>query len=253
MRLERENSEFTTVARAQDISKRWVQLMTANVDVQLIASRIHSAGNLKVTETPSVIDAKPTDDMEHHMQEAIKMHFKRMDEGTVEDFALLARVHTNGLKALPDLLINMLSTLKSDAIYPIDRLSHSLQSATLALKDNKDEEYVVCCLLHDFGESLGPFNHGEIAGAILHPFISEGNQWMLAHHGIFQTHYFGDKLGIDPNRRDQFKQSPFYEQTVEFCAKYDEVAFDADYKSEPMSTFEPMVRKLLGSREWSIM
>ena len=191
--------------------------------------------------------------VQDRMHEAIKMHFKRMDEGTSEDFKLLAQVHTNTLKALPDLLLNMLQTLKSDAIYPIDRLSHSLQSATLALRDGKDNEYVVCCLLHDFGESLGPFNHGEVAGSILRPFISEGNHWMLVHHGIFQTYYFGDKLGLDRNRRDQFKSSPYYEQTVEFCAKYDEVAFDPDYKSEPISTFEPMVRELLGSKTWSVM
>lgn len=206
-----------------------------------------------MTEQASVPETTSNDEAFDNMHQAIKMHFKRMDEGTVQDFALLAQVHTNSLLALPDLLINMLQTLKSDAIYPIDRLSHSLQSATRALKDNKDEEYIVCCLLHDFGESLGPFNHGEIAGAILHPFITEGNQWMLAHHGIFQTYYFGDKLGIDPNRRDQFKSSPYYDQTVEFCAKYDEVAFDPDYRSEPMSTFEPMVRKLLGSKKWSVM
>jgi hypothetical protein len=79
-----------------------------------------------------------TDQDTEKMHQAIKMHFKRMDEGTVEDFALLAKVHANGLKALPDLLINMLQTLKSDAIYPIDRLAHSLQSATRALRDNRE-------------------------------------------------------------------------------------------------------------------
>jgi predicted HD phosphohydrolase len=207
---------------------------------------------IEVTEKTPIVDLT-ADELSKNMHQAIKMHFKRMDEGTKEDFELLAQVHANSLRALPDLLMNMLQTLKSDAIYPIDRLSHSLQSATRALKDNKDEEFIVCCLLHDFGESLGPFNHGEIAASILHPFISEGNRWMLAHHGIFQTYYFGDKLGIDPNRRDQFKTSPFYEQTVEFCAKYDEVAFDPEYRSEPMSTFEPMLRHLLGSKTWSVM
>jgi predicted HD phosphohydrolase len=54
---------------------------------------------------------------------------------------------------------------------------------------------VVCCLLHDIGESLGPFNH------------------------------------------------------VEFCAKYDEVCFDPDYRSEPIEAFEPMVRRVL-ARDW---
>lgn len=212
-----------------------------------------------MTDPNSAADPVPAADpasdnlVYNEMHDAIKMHFKRMDEGTVQDFALLARVHTNNLTALPDLLMNMLETLKSDAIYPINRMAHSLQSATRALRDNRDEEYIVCCLLHDFGESLGPFNHGEIAASILHPFISDGNHWMLSHHGIFQTYYFGDKLGIDPNRREQFKSSPYYDQTVEFCAKYDEVSFDPDYHNEPMSTFEPMLRRLLGSKKWSIM
>ena len=33
--------------------------------------------------------------------------------------------------------------------FPVDRLSHSLQTATHAHQDGKDEEYVVCALLHD--------------------------------------------------------------------------------------------------------
>src|SRR5262249_54428014 len=91
-----------------------------------------------------------------------KMHFRRMDEGTDADFAVLARVHEENVRNLPDLLIGLLTKLKADAAYPVDRLQHSLQAATRALRDGRDEEYVVCALLHDIGESLGPFNHGEV-------------------------------------------------------------------------------------------
>jgi hypothetical protein len=35
-----------------------------------------------------------------------------------------------------------------------------------------------------------------------------------------------------------------------FTAKYDEVSFDPEYPSEPLSTFEPMVRRLL-TKQWS--
>jgi hypothetical protein len=55
---------------------------------------------------------------------------------------------------------------------------------------------------------------------------------------------------MDPNEREQFVSSPFYDQTVEFCALYDEVSFDPDYSSEPLATFEPMVRRVL-DLEWS--
>jgi hypothetical protein len=61
-----------------------------------------------VTENTSIANTTPDEKTYDNMHQAIKMHFKRMDEGTVQDFALLARVHTNTLKALPDMLINML-------------------------------------------------------------------------------------------------------------------------------------------------
>ena len=173
------------------------------------------------------------------------MHFRRMDEGTDEDFALLAEVHDRSIRDLPDLLLGMLTDLTADTAYPVDRLEHSLQTATRALRDDREEEYVVCCLLHDAGESLGPFNHGEVMAAVLKPFVSTANYWMLAHHPVFQLYYIGQHLGTDPNERDHFVTSPFYDRTVEFCARYDEVSFDADYPSEPLSTFEPMVRRVL--------
>ena len=179
-----------------------------------------------------------------------KMHFRRMDEGTDADFAVLADVHAQNVAALPDLLMGMLTDLEGDLAYPIDRCAHSLQSATRALHDGRDEEYVVCALLHDIGESLGPFNHGDVVASILKPFISEANHWMLAHHPVFQVYFYGQHLGIDPNERDEYQDSPFYDRTAEFCALYDEVSFDASYPNEPMSTFEPMVRRVL-HKEWT--
>jgi predicted HD phosphohydrolase len=184
-----------------------------------------------------------TGDSEH-------MQFRRMDEGTDADFAILAEVHRHAAHHLPDLLLGMLTGLRGDEQYPIDRQAHSLQTATRALRDGRDEEYVVCALLHDVGESLGPFNHGEVAAAILRPFISDANYWMLAHHPVFQVYFFGPHLGLDPNERDQFITSPHYDQTVEFTARYDEVSFDPDYDNEPVTTFEPMVRRVL-DKEWS--
>ena len=85
-----------------------------------------------------------------------KMHFRRMDEGTDEDFQVLARVHTENMQKLPDLLMGMLGDLRADADYPVDRLTHSLQTATRALRDGADDELIVCALFHDVGESLGP-------------------------------------------------------------------------------------------------
>jgi predicted HD phosphohydrolase len=179
-----------------------------------------------------------------------RMHFRRMDEGSDADFALLAKVHEQAVGALPDLLLHMVSELGADDLYPVNRLDHSLQTATRALRDGRDEEYVVCALFHDVGESLGPFNHGEVAASILRPFISTENYWMLAHHQVFQVYFFGQHLGLDPNERDRFVSSPFYDRTVNFTTLYDEVSFDPDYPNEPLETFEPMVRRVL-AKDWT--
>ncbi|CAN5523702.1 HD domain-containing protein [soil metagenome] len=180
----------------------------------------------------------------------VQMHFRRMDAGTDADFALLAKVHEDNVAALPELLMGMLTDLEGDVTYPIDRCAHSLQSATRALRDGRDEEYVVCALLHDIGESLGPFNHGDVIASIMKPFVSEANHWTLAHHPVFQVYFYGQHMGIDPNERDVYRDSPHFERTAEFCALYDEVSFDPDYVSEPMATFAPMVRRVL-HKEWT--
>jgi predicted HD phosphohydrolase len=73
---------------------------------------------------------------------------------------------------------------------------------------------------------------------------------MLAHHPVFQVYFYGQHLGIDPNERDEYRDSPYFDRTAEFCARYDEVSFDPDYASEPMTTFAPMVRRVL-HKEWT--
>ena len=76
----------------------------------------------------------------------------------------------------------------------VTRLEHCLQTATLAHQGGEDEEYVVCCVIHDIGDLLAPFNHGEFAAALLEPFISEKNYWLIANHHAFQGYYYFDKV-----------------------------------------------------------
>jgi predicted HD phosphohydrolase len=97
--------------------------------------------------------------------------------------------------------------------------------------------------LHDIGDTLAPYNHPQIGAAIVKPFVSDANHWMVLHHGIFQGYYFWHHIGMDPNTRDGYRDSPYYDYTAEFCAKYDQVAFDSDYRSAPLDYYEPLVRQ----------
>ena len=134
----------------------------------------------------------------------------------------------------------------------MDRLEHSLQSATLAFRDRKDEEYVVCALLHDVGDILASTNHAELAATILKPFVSDENWWMLQHHGIFQGYYFFHHLGLDRNMREQFRDHPNFERTALFCTRHDQNAFDPNYDSMPLTAFEPMVQRVMARPKRSI-
>ena len=84
------------------------------------------------------------------------------------------------------------------------RYEHSLQSATRALRDGRDEEYVVMALLHDIGDELAPHTHSEMTGAVLRPFVRPELVWIASHHGAFQLYYYGHHYGIDRNIRDRW-------------------------------------------------
>jgi predicted HD phosphohydrolase len=179
--------------------------------------------------------------------------FTRMEQSTQQDWALIVPEAMKMAKSLPDRVLAHLQLLDGDfGGFPVDRLTHSLQTATLALRDGRDEEYIVCALLHDIGDTLGSYNHPDIAAAILKPFVSEANLWMIQHHGIFQGYNFFHHIGMDRHMRDMFKSSPHYERTAEFIERFDNPAFDPAAETLPLNVFEPMVRRLMAAPRNSV-
>ncbi len=179
--------------------------------------------------------------------------FHHMKDGTAEDWAIIGKEAVEFSRSLYQRVMAHLMLLDGDCGgFPVDRLTHCLQTATLAHKDGKDEEYVVCALLHDIGDTLGPANHADIAATILEPYISEANYWMVKHHGIFQGYYFFEYLGLEKNLRDQYKDHPHYDQTLEFIEQYDAPAFDPEAETYPLSFFEPMLKSVLSKPKKSL-
>lgn len=177
-----------------------------------------------------------------------RAQFTRMEQSTKEDWAIIVPEAMKMARALPDRVLAHLRLLDGDfGGFPVDRLTHSLQTATLALKDGRDEEYVVCALLHDIGDTLGSYNHPDIAAAILKPFVSDANLWMVQHHGVFEGYNFFHHIGMDRHMRDAFRSSPHYERTAEFVERYDNPAFDPRGETLPLDVFEPMVRRLMAA------
>ena len=179
-------------------------------------------------------------------QSPARAQFRAMAEGTEQDWKIIGSEYMKFAHGLVDRVLSHLRLLDGDfGGFAVDRLTHSLQTATRAYRAGKDEEYVVCALLHDIGDVLGTYNHGAVAAAILKPFVSKSNLWMLENHTDFQGYYYYEYVGLDKNRRDQYKDSPYYEHTREFIDEYDMPAFDPDYPTMTLEEFEPMVRRVM--------
>lgn len=171
--------------------------------------------------------------------------FTRMDQSTRHDWAVIGR-HLADYTAntLADRVLAELGHMGGEhGGFAVDRLTHSLQTAHLAEQDGHDEEYLVCALVHDIGDGLAPLNHCDLAAAVVKPYVSEANHWMVKNHGVLQGYYFWHHIGWDRNARDALRGSEHYERTEEFCAKYDMLAFDPDGTTPPLSHYEPLIRK----------
>src|SRR4051812_45567616 len=102
---------------------------------------------------------------------ATRATFTSMKEGTQEDWNIIGANFAAFQAGLADRVLTHLRLLEGDfGGFAIDRMQHSLQTATRAHRAGKNDEYVVCALLHDMGDTLGSFNHADIAAAILKPF-----------------------------------------------------------------------------------
>ena len=174
-----------------------------------------------------------------------KVKFTEMKKGSKEDYLFLNKLEKKFVEGTADRILKTMQGLTSSlGGYQINRLEHSLQTATRALKENASDEMIVAALLHDIGDELAPNNHAEFAAAILKPYVSEKTAWIVEKHGIFQMYYYAHHLGFNKNERDKYRGHKYYPTTAEFCEKWDQTSFDPNYKSLSLKDFEPYVRKI---------
>ena len=102
-----------------------------------------------------------------------KVNFTAMDHGTREDYDLVFAHDIENGSHQAEQVIGWLRAMDGDSPYHVSRLEHCLQTATRAQQDGADEETVVCALLHDIGDVLGPYNHSQLAAALLRPYVGE--------------------------------------------------------------------------------
>ncbi|MBL7494278.1 HD domain-containing protein [Frankia sp. AgB1.9] len=174
--------------------------------------------------------------------------FRAMADGTASDWRVIDAAEREASRLLADRVLGHLRLLSGKhGGFAVDRLTHSLQTATRAERAGESDQYVLCALLHDIGDTLAPANHAEMAAAVLKPFVSPELHWLVAHHAEFQGYYYFHFFGGDRNVRDRYRSHPNFDLTAEFCARYDQTSFDPDYPTSPLDHYEPLVRGLLTS------
>jgi len=174
--------------------------------------------------------------------------FRAMTEGTAEDWAIIGADYLHSLQTtVPRIMGHLRLLADGHGGFAVDRLEHSLQTATRAHRAGRSDDYVACALLHDIGDTLCPADHPSIAAAIVAPYVGEELTWMVAHHAVFQGYFYFHHLGLDRNARDKYAGHPYYDLTEEFCAEFDQAAFDPSYPSMALEDFVPLLEHVFAA------
>jgi predicted HD phosphohydrolase len=170
--------------------------------------------------------------------------FFSMSDGTAQDWEIIRAAVPEA--PLADGILEQLQRLGQEPSgFAVDRLTHSLQTATRAERAGRPDQYLLAALVHDIGDNLAPENHSELAAAVLRPHIPDDLHWMVLHHGEFQLYYFGHFIGEDRNVRDRYRGHEWFDLTAEFCQEFDQRSFDPGYPTEPLEHFVPLLRDLI--------
>ena len=176
------------------------------------------------------------------------MTFTRMDESTAEQWQHIIVESIEHQPRVADRVLAMLASLEeiTDG-FEVDQLVHSLQTATRAEEAGASDEVVVASLCHDIGKAVSVMNHPRIAAEILRPYVSDDTYHMIQAHQDFQGRHYYEYLGQDPNARDKYEGEPWYGLAEQFADEWDQISFDPDYPTKPLSHFEPLVRQVFAT------
>ncbi len=176
--------------------------------------------------------------------------FTRMDESTAEQWSVIGAETAQNMGRTADRVLGMLESLAdiTDG-FATDQLTHCLQTATLAERAGADDEIVVAALCHDIGKAVSVPNHPRIAAEILRPYVRDEVYKMILVHQDFQGRHYYQHFGGDPNAREKHRDELSAEEFAlaeKFADQWDQLAFDPDYDTLPLTHFEPKAREVFG-------
>jgi predicted HD phosphohydrolase len=175
--------------------------------------------------------------------------FRRMQDGTLDDWMIIAREHMAHQKAAAGMqIMDTLRRLGDMTLgFAADQVTHALMTATLARRAGANDAEVVAALCHDIGKVMSVPNHGPIAAETLKPYVSDTIYHAVYWHQHFQGQYYYNHLGKPTDLRMQFKDAPWYGFACRLVDEWDAPAFDPDFDVDSLESFEPEVVKVFSS------
>lgn len=156
---------------------------------------------------------------------------------------------TSGDKVLYYLLVLLKARAgdKAHPDHPIDKLRHSLQSATLAKQAGLDSYWVVGALFHDVLGGLIPGSHGSSIANVLEPFMPDEVMDALAEHDWAMTDHWEktDKV-LRAAFRGYVDGNDYLTNAVWFARNFDAPAFDPEMKEYGLEAFTDDLMKVFG-------
>ena len=131
--------------------------------------------------------------------------------------------------------------------FAVDQLTHCLQTATRAEEAGADDQMIVASLCHDIGKVVSVANHPRIAAEILRPYVRPEITEVIAAHQDFQGRHYYAHFHMDPDRRDAYRDEPWYGLAEQFADDWDQTSFAPAYPTEPLDHFAPLVRAVFAS------
>jgi predicted HD phosphohydrolase len=176
--------------------------------------------------------------------------FNRLAECTPAEWTPIMEQSNAYQQAMPDRILALLrQTSELVWAFPVDQLTHGLQTAALAERDNASDEIVLAALCHDIGKVISIRNHASIGAEMLRPYVAPDLYNVLLAHQHFQLRYTADHLNAHGiacrgEAREKYAKEPWYAIAEKFCDQWDVKAFDPSFATPPLEHFEPLVRAM---------
>ena len=180
-------------------------------------------------------------------------HFTRMQDGTLEEWQIIAAAHYKHFKHTADTFIDLLKSLEQHTLgFACDQLQHALMAGTLARRAGASNEHIVIALCHDIGKSINVPNHGAIAAEMMKPYISEDSYHVIYNHQAFQGEYYYQYLGAPTDLRLQWNDESWYPLACKLVDEWDAPAFDPDFEVDSLESFIPLMREVFHDKPMAL-